>query len=553
MDGAIWWTVEQCRPGWLFDDSKIPDPLGKGKRSLDFVGRLKVTEGKLAGKRFGEVLAKWQRRLILKVYGDVDPETGFRKWSDVALWLPRGNGKTTLIAALGLLHLLGPERDPAGQVIAAASDREQASIAYRSALRCVDADQTLTRITRPVESLKEIHHPKSDSVLKAISHEAYTKHGMNISFLIGDEIHAWPATQGRELWRVLTTSMGKREDPLTITISTAGVGRNSLAWDRWVYSHKVARGEIEDPNFLPIIFAAPEPPEGEELPWQNEALWMALNPALGDGFLNIAELRKSARKASHLPHEVEGWQQLHLNRWIDGSLAGWVPMSTWDKGAFPVDLEAREGDPCWLGVDLSSTEDLTAVVVAFQDCDEGVSVVPHFFVPGDSIRRRQEVDGVPYPAWAEQGFITACPGPVVDYGMVEERIKDIAGRFRVCEIAMDKWNATGTISRLLEEDLPVVTHQQGFVSMSPPMKEAQRLILQGKIRHGGHPVLRWCVSNVIPDKDAAGNIKPSKARVLERIDGAAAMIMAVGRALAGESGASVYNDADARPDGFLII
>ncbi|SDD71874.1 terminase large subunit [Rhodospira trueperi] len=549
-DGATWWTVDACRPAWLFDDSDIPDPHGKGARAVAFVERLTITEGPRAGQRLGKVLARWQRRLIRRVYGDTLPD-GRRRFSDVAVWLPRGNGKTTLIAALGLLHLLGPERDAAGQVVVAAADRGQASIGFGHAKRYVEADRTLSRIVRAVESQKELHHPKSGSVLKAISHESYTKHGLNISLLIGDEIHAWPAHSGRELWRVLRTSMGKRADPLTITISTAGVGRNTLAWDRWQHSRAVAKGEREDESFLPVIFAAPDPPEGEDLPWQDEALWHALNPALG-AFLYLDELRKLARQAAPLPHEVEGWQQLHLNRWIDGSVAGWVAMTSWDRGADPVDLDAMEGRPAWIGVDLSSTTDLTAVVLAVPDDDGGVDVVPFCFVPADNIRRRQEVDGVPYPAWADSGLLTATPGNVVDYAAVEACIIDLCERFNVQEVAMDQWNATGSITRLQDAGVPVTTHRQGFVSMSPPMKDTERLILSGKIRHGGHPVLRWCVANVVPDKDPAGNIKPSKARAKERIDAAGALIMAVGRAVVGEGG-SVYDDEDARPEGLLIL
>jgi len=549
---ADWWTVEQCRPAWLFTDEPIPDPHGKGARAVSFVERLTITEGPLAGKPMAEVLAPWQRRLIAKIWGDTLPD-GRRRYSDVAIWLPRGNGKTALVAALSLLHLLGPERDAAGQCVVAAADRGQASIAYTAARRFVERDRTLSRITRAVDSLKELHHPKSDSVLKAISHESYTKHGLNVSLLVADEIHAWPAHSGRELWRVLTTSMGKRLDPLTVSISTAGIGRDTLAWDRWQYSHAVAKGETEDPSFLPVIFAPPEPPEGEELPWQDERLWHAVNPALESGFLSLDELQKSARKAAPLPHEVEGWQQLRLNRWTDGSLAGWLPMSVWDKGNVPVDLDALEGRPAFIGVDLSSTTDTTAVVLAVPDDDGGVDVVPFVFVPGDGIRRRQEVDGVPYPAWADAGLLTATPGPVVDYGTVEACIMGLCERFDVREIAMDPWNATATVSRLQEAGLPVVTHRQGFVSMSAPMKDTERLALAGKLRHGGHAPLRWAVSNVVPDRDASGNVKPSKARAKERIDAAVAMIVAVGRAAAGDSGGSIYDDEDARPGGLLIL
>jgi phage terminase large subunit-like protein len=527
-------------PAWLTDDSPLPDPHGKGERAVQFIEKLRHHEGKFAGRHFK--LRGWQERIVRRIYGDTD-EDGRRIIRTVFILLPRGNGKTTLCGALSLLHLLGPEHEAAGQVIVAASDREQASIAFNAANRMVRQSATLTRVTDTTASLKKIVHPKSDSILKAISHEAYSKHGMAISALVADEIHAWPT---RELWDVLTSSMGKRDTPLTIAITTAGVGVLGLAWELYEYAKRVAAGEVDDPSFLPIIFEAPQGCD-----WQDEAIWHQVNPALADGFRSLEEMRTAAKRAAEIPAQLEAFKRLYLNIWSDGAASPWLDMAIYDEGGAPQDLDAFAGQSCWIGVDLSSTEDLTAVVIAFALEGGGFAVFPFFFVPQETLRRRQERDQVPYVRWAEEGHVIATPGAVVDYSVVEAFIIDMAERFRVEEILIDRWNATGTINRLTAEGLPVIKFGQGFASMSAAVKELERAILSRGLRHGGHPVLRWNFKNVVIDQDAAGNVKFNKARSAEKIDGAVGAAMAVARAAAAQGIGSPYESE--RPEGFLVV
>ena len=528
-------------PAWLTDNSEIADPFGFGDRAVAFMENLTLTEGDFAGRTFH--LSRWQARLAKRVYGDVH-EDGRRKIRTVGLWAPRGLGKTTFIAGLGLLHLVGPERDAAGQCVVAASDRDQASIAYNAAKRFLETDRTLTRITSVADSVKTLRHPKSASTYRAISHEAYSKHGLNVSFLIGDEIHAWPAMSGRELWRVLTTSMAKRSNPLRWIISTAGKGRLGMAWDTWLYSHKVAAGEIDDPGFLPVIIAAPEDVgKPDDATWKDEELWRAVNPSIDDGYLDIEELRAEARMARHLPSEVETFKQLRLNVWIDGTAGGWLDMGIYDEGGEPIDMVALIGQPCYIGVDLSSTSDLTAVVAVFPT-DDGFIVVPKFFVPEDTLRRRQERDNIPYVDWAAEGWVTPTDGAVVDYDVVESHVMELAENHLVLEVPIDRWNATGTMTRLLAVGLPVVQFGQGYASMNAAVQQTERAILARRFRHGGHPVLRWCFKNVVLERDPAGNRKFSKSKASEKIDGAVAAAMAVARAASEETGPSPFEDPD---------
>lgn len=515
---------------WWNDDSPIPDPEGKGARAVKFVELLRLHEGKLAGQRFK--LAKWQKRIVQRIYGDTD-DTGRRKIRTVFILLPRGNGKTTLSAALGLLHLIGPEKEAGGQVVVAAADREQASIAFNAASGMIAQEKALKDRTKVLPSYKTIQQPGSRSTLKAVSHEAYTKHGLSISCLIADEVHAWP---GREMWDVLRGGMGKREEPLTIVITTAGSGVLGLAWELYSYAKRVLAGEVEDDTFLPIIFEA-----DKEADWRDEEVWKAVNPAVASGFRSLTELRVTARQAAEIPAQREAFKRYYLNLWSDGAPDPWLDMDVYDRGGDPLDLSDREGEPCWLGVDLSSTSDLTAVVAAFRDPDGGYTLAPWFFVPSDNLAKRQERDKVPYLTWAEQEFITPTPGNVVDYSFVESVIEDLSRRFQIQELAIDPAMSAGIVPRLQDLGLNVVQFRQGWISMTPAIKETERALLSGKVRHGGHPVLRWNFLNAVIDSGPTGDTaRFSKAKSAEKIDGAVAAAMAIARAQASETGPSIF-------------
>jgi phage terminase large subunit-like protein len=531
------------RPEWLFDDSLIPDPSGRGEAAVTFLNILSLTEGKFAGQR--NWLQPWQARLVRRIYGDVT-EGGRRRIRTVYAQIPRGNGKTTLCGGLALLHLLSKaESEPAGQVIIAAGDREQASICFNSARRMVQADPRLARITSITDSLKLIRHPKSDGILKAISSESYTKMGMSISCLICDELATW-GIDGRELYNTLISSQGKRETPLTLIITTAGVGRGSVCWELYEYARRVAAGEVADPTFLPVLF---EVESGVD--WRDRAAWAEVNPAIASGFRSLEEMEVSAARAEHLPAQVASFERLYLNRWLDGAAEPWLDLALWDQAETVVDLEAVEpGTRAWIGVDLSSTTDLTAVAaVAEAATGDGYVAITKLFVPAEGIRRRSERDGVPYALWAEQGYIVATPGSVVDYDAVETYVADLAERFLVEAVAIDRWNSTATTTRLMDQGLPVIRFGQGYQSMSPAVKETERLILSGRLAHDGNPVMRWCLSNVAIASDAAGNVKIDRARAREKVDAAVALAMAIGVAETEGRSTSVYEERPA----FLFV
>lgn len=313
-------------------------------------------------------------------------------------------------------------------------------------------------------------------------------------------------------------------------------------------ARKVARGEIEDPSLLPILFEAS--PDDD---WRDEKIWHIANPGLPYGYPSLAKLRQKALVAEDSPSARDAFRQLHLNMWLDRSHSPFVDMAVYDKGGEPFDLDSLEGEPCWIGVDLGMTDDLSAVVLAFRDPDheEGYIVHPFYFMPADNLEKRQVQSGFPYVRMVEEGLIETTPGNVTDYRVVENAIRDLCERFQVREIAFDPHYAGMIMQNLQEDGYPAVSFRQGWVTMGPAIKELERAILAGRFRHGGHPVLRWNFSNIAVQDDGKGNKSFNKSKSTEKIDGAVAAAMAVARAAAGEDTRSIY-DSDERPEGLLV-
>lgn len=527
---------------WWDDVSPLPDPHGYGERAVKFLQLLKHPKSKAAHGRFE--LAPWQERIVRRVYGDTD-DNGERRVKTVFMLLPRGNRKTSLGAGLALLHTVGPERIPGGQVVSAAVDRKQARIAFEEAQGIILQAKTLVAATQVRDARNRIEHRKSGAIYEAISAEAGGQHGRTPSFVLADELHAW---RGDALWNVLRTGVTKTAGSLLWIITTAGAGQENLVFDLYQYARKIAAGEIDDPGFLPILFETPA-----DADWKDEAVWQAANPGLAYGFPDIEGLRQLVREAEHRPSQIDAFRQLHLNVWLDGAATPRLDMAMYDAaGTEPIDIEEFEGETCWLGVDMAQVNDLSAVVAAFKDDDGGVTVVPWFFLPDATLRRRQERDGLPWATWRKQEHVIATEGDVTDDRRVEDVIRECCERFRVEEIALDPVGCRPLINRLLDDGLPAVEHRQGMLSMSPAVKATERAILSGKFRHGGHPVLRWNFANVVAVEDDAGNVKYSKRRSADKIDGAIAAVMAVGRAEAAGTTGSIYDHAHEGVEMFVL-
>jgi phage terminase large subunit-like protein len=512
-------------------------PLDPGERAVRFINALTHTSGKFAKQPFN--LRPWQKAIIRSLFGTIRPD-GLRQFRTALLMLPRKNGKSELAAAIALYGLLG-DGEVGAQVYSAAADKEQASLVFNAAATMVRNDPELSAICEIIDSQKRIVHRASGSFYRAISAEAYSKHGFNASLVIYDELHAAP---NGELWDVLSSSMGARLQPLMLAISTAGYNRQSKLWKLYDYACKVRDGLVDDPTFLPVIYEAPVNAD-----WKDEAVWHAANPALGD-FRFMDDLRASLTQAKEMRSEENKFRNLFLNQWTEQA-ERWIPMELWEACRDPqFSREALRGRRCYIGVDLSATQDLTAVVAVIRDGD-GFAVLPFFFCPRDTMAIRSRRDRVDYVQWASDGYMNPTNGDSVDYEAPRALINALAREFDVRHIAVDPWNARDFITRLKEVDgfgEAVSEMRQGYADLNSPSKSLEIAIAKRALKHDGHPVMTWTVSNVAIERDPSQHIKPSKKASTERIDGVAALVMAIDRMERDHEPASVYETA-----GVLVI
>ncbi len=515
------------RPEWIDAPELIADPLGRGELAVRFLRKLMHPKSQLPGRPFQ--LDPWQEAIIRAIYGPRD-EFGRRIVRRVVIVVPRGNRKTSLAAALTLLHLIGPEKQPGQLVVSAASAHEQAMELYRECAMIVQHDPRLRKRLEVREYKSRIAHAESGSRYIAVAADGNALHGMTPHLVLKDELHAWAGTKGLLQYEALDSALVKVPGTLDITLTTSGRGQENIAWKAVEYAIRVQKGQIDDPATLPVIFMAE--PEDD---WQDEALWSAVNPGMAHGYPDLQAFRDKARKAEHSPFERDSFLQFNLNRWLDNSTSPFVEMHIFDRGRWEVDLDQMEMDqtPCWIGVDLSKNDDLTAVVACWRTEEGGYEVHPYFFCPEDALRQKGDRHGVDYVGWAQDGHIIPTPGNTVDLRTVEEHIRELCARFNVQEIAFDPAFGRVMMANLAEDGLPAVEMRQGWVTMGPAVKELERVILAGLFRHGGHPVLRWNFENVQVETDKAGVRTMHKGKSGNKIDGAVACAMAVGRASAG--------------------
>lgn len=440
------------------------------------------------------------------------------------------------LAAAIALYLLYADNEPSAEVYGAACDRNQASIVFDVARQMVEMSPALMRRSKIRSAGKRIINYRNAGFYQVLSAETGTKHGLNVSGLVFDEIHAQP---NRKLYDVLTKGSGDaREQPLFFIITTAGNDKNSICYELHTKALDLMAGRKKDSTFYPVVYGL----EHEE-DWTDEANWYKANPSLGHT-IQIDRVREAYRNAVENPAEENVFKQLRLNIWTSASIR-WIPEQVYDKGSLPIDLDALRGRMCYAGLDLSSTSDITALVLAFppRTEEEKYILLPFFWLPEDTLELRCRRDHVLYDVWQNQGFIQTTEGNVIHYGFIEKFIERLGETYHIREIAYDRWNATQMVQNLEDMGFTMVPFGQGFKDMSPPSKEMFKLLMEGNIIHGGNPVLKWMAGNVVMRQDPAGNIKPDKEKSVEKIDGIVASIMALDRCIRNRTGSgSVYDE-----------
>ena len=518
--------------------------LAKAEKVKRFIESLTFTSGRWAGQPFALLDWQWED-VVLPLFGTLKPN-GKRQYRICYIEIPKKNGKTEFGAALAL-YLLCADGENTPRVYSAASDRDQATLVYTPAATMVRNNDTLQKKILVRDSLKRLVYAKNNGVYQVLSSEVATKHGLNPSGVIVDEIHAFRTD---ELWRVLTSGTDyAREQQVIVVLTTAGIwNRESIWWRLREKARQIKEGLIEDPSFLPVLYIADPDPKIDDP--ADEKLWIRVNPSLGQIF-SLEKIREDYATASQDPVEEIDFKRFRLNIPVKQQFK-WMPMLEWDACGQGIDWEALKGKECYGGLDMSTKIDLTAFVLLFppQDGIDKHVVVPHFYCPEDTILKRSKEDAVHYDTWVDQGFMHATPGNVIDEDYIRKDVLEMKELYKIQEIGFDPKGAVA-ISNWLHNQAGIETVEvrQGALSMSEPAKEIFVKVMTHMLEHDNHPVLRWCADNTVMQGDANENIRPMKDKATDRIDGIVALINAWNRITNVEDlGPSVYEQR-----GFEII
>lgn len=518
----------------------------KADRAVRFFEMLRHTDGKFYNQPF--TLLPWQKQVIRDVYGTVKAD-GNRQYKYVYLEVPKKNGKSEIAAGAALYHLFA-DGEMSGEIYGCAVDRSQAGIVYRVARDMIDLVPALAKRARVRDSAKSITDKTTKSVYQVLSADAFRKHGYKVSACIFDELHAQP---NRSLWDVMTFETGAtRAQPIWWVITTAGddPDRVSLGWEIHEYAKKILSGQIVDPSYYVVIYNY----EGDDI-W-NEANWFQANPSLGTA-KSLDSMRETAITAKNKPADERLFRWLDLNQWITTKLTTWLPLDLFDATIGSWSRTDLAGRDCYIGLDLSTTTDLSAICGIFppQNTQQDWRVIWDAFIPADNMAERIRNDHVPYDQWLAGGHLTATPGDTIDYTEIHKRILCWKALYNVQEIDADRAFATMLLQVLENEDRMVcVDIPQTFVSLTDPLNQTEILLkgkppaadeqvklvngtlLTGRMTHEANSVARWCFGNTSIVKNGQGFIKyvkEHKGKTVDRtkrIDTTAAWITAMARA-----------------------
>jgi len=500
----------------------------EAKKSINFIEKFCThTKGDLAGEPL--LLEPFQKKIVGDLFGWKNSKTKLRKYKVALIQLPRKNGKTTLMAGL-ICYCLFSLKERGNELYAAAGDRGQAGIIFSIVSQMVLQNEHLSKRAKVFRN--SIVNESKGNFFQAISSDSKTKHGFSAGIVVMDELHV---QKNRDLYDTLLTSTGARAEPLFISITTSGYDKNSIGYEIYSYAKNVESNIIQDDSFYSCIFEA-----DKEDDITLESTWKKANPCYGVS-LKKEYMKRESQRAIDVPSYRNTFLRLHLNIWTD-SYSSWLTSGEWDACYDKnFDYSTLEGKQCWGGIDLSTTRDISAVVLLFHE-NEKFIILPFFFIPKDNLKNRRDRDGVDYEMFVRDNHVIATEGNVIDYNVIKEKINELGNKYKIQSISYDRWNASMLVSSLIEDyGINMSPLGMGFVSQSAPTKELEKLILEKKIIHNNNPAANWMLSNVSLMEDPAGNIKISKQKSKSKIDFVAAMILSLADFMSCESTESVYN------------
>jgi phage terminase large subunit-like protein len=499
------------------------------ERPMLFASLLSNIKGPEAGKPLR--LMPWQRLIFANIFGFVERGTDTRRFRQGLVWVPRGNGKTTLAAPIAL-YLTFVDGEGGAEGYAAAVTRDQARILFDTAKEMVKRSPDFRARFAVEVGANAVFQPRTASKFVPVSSDAKALDGLNVQVAICDEIGSHKTS---EVYDVLMTAMGKRKHPLQLSISTATGNSSGIGKQLWDYGVRVLEGTQQDDRIFALFYTI----DPEDDPW-DEAVWVKANPSWGQAVQPDA-IRAIMQQARNNPAQEAAARTRHLNLWV-GADEALFSMRSWRAGAEPtLTLDDMEGRECHVALDLASKTDLAAVALVFPGTDdEGRTTYQAFARCYLNDAAVMEARNPSYPGWAADGYLTVTPGNETDFAQIEDDIRDFCRRFRVQSVAYDPWGSTQLAQRLLGEGAPMVEFRASTQNFSEPTKELDAAIRSGRLKHDGNPVLEWCVGNVVGRYDARANVYPRKSRPEQKIDAAVALIMAIGRAISVTEAAPEY-------------
>jgi phage terminase large subunit-like protein len=553
----------------------------KAQHVIDFFGFLKHTKGEWGGQTF--VLLPWQVFVLANMFGWYYAD-GTRRFKEIYIEVARKNGKSTLMAGIGL-YMLFADGEPGAEVYSAATKKDQARIVFEEAANMRKASPLLSSRIAVMGSKKpnNLNVLITASKFEPLSSEDQTLDGLNVHCALIDELHAHP---DRGLYDVIYEATGSRRSPMIIAITTAGYNRLGVCYKQRTLCERILVGGVPVDRASDSIFAFIACADTDDN-WEDEKNWYKANPGLQAGVIKIDKLRAAALKAKEDPTALNSFLRKHLNVWTSQDIR-WMPPDKWaacnsagplaDVKKLRLDaLKKLKGRMCFGGMDMSSKIDITAFALIFppirqligkrykmvpdgrggmredrlapmepyvkQEADPLWRVLMFYWMPEANVEERVKKDRVQYDVWIKQGFMWTTPGNTVDQDFIRASINKLHADYRIEEIGYDSWNATQIKVNLEQDGFKMEEARQGFKSMSEPMKEVMALVLSKKLEHYGDPVLSWMMGNVSATQDPAGNIKPDKEVSAEKIDGPVALITGMSRIVANPNASpdSVYS------------
>lgn len=508
---------------WQFDTERA-------SHVCRFIELLPHIKGEWAKTRQPVVLEPWQIFILTTVFGWVD-DAGNRRFKKVYEEIPRKNAKSTKASGVAL-YLLTADNEPGAEVYSAATTRDQAKIVWGDARSMAQRTAGFRYRFGVDVSSHAVFVQSTDSTFKALSRDqGGNLDGLNIHGAIVDEFHGH---KERALWDVLVTGMGARAQPLLWAVTTAGFDRSGICYEERSYITKVLQGLHTDDEYFGIIFTIDDDDD-----WTSPVAWQKANPNWGVSVKPDA-IAREARKAMQMASAQNNFLTKHLNVWVNADTS-WMNMRAWDACCDEsISLDQFVGEPCTLGLDLASKIDIASKVRLFER--EGIYYAfAEHYLPETTVENAHNSQ---YSGWQHDGWLTVTEGEVTDYDVIEDGILLDCERFDVNECAFDPFQATQLSGRMLQAGVPMVEMRPTVLNFSEPMKQLEALVLAGKLRHNGDPVLAWMVSNVVCHHDAKDNIYPRKERPENKIDGVVALIMALGRMMVRQPDDDLLYDGD---------